>query len=547
MRRITFPFVILPHVVAAIGLRLTLLREGVLSSTAASPSPKLSGVVSVVLTAAFHDFSLVVSPRRSVWSGAVLASVRSGRPTAGTSTVISDGYSLVSTNKNRSFVWWWLMSLAVFACSPAVVNAPPTEPSVHLTTERVIVTPDAARGVSGWFERGRAHYEAGRFRAGLSDFDRVLANDLEEVWSDDALFYTGLAYEALEDFRRAAAAHESLGRRFPQSEYAREALVRAVRLLGYLEEWSRAGDLASSLSAERDLTPREAIVVYSAKALGVLVAIESRSAIGANQSSTPVTLESVPTSRSKADQRTPQESRKRLPLGAARVDEALPTTDSSSATGQNRTTSSRVTREYNQLQTAESWIVKGRRIVDRYRLDSAGTIPRDLAQLFFAVGELRRLRGERLTFDPFPSDFAARFEQRAQLLLDAQSAYSDVMRARDSHWTAMAGFRVGELYTRLHRDVITMPRPPTADTQRRRELLEAAIRVRYAVLLRKGLGMYDHILSMAARTGENSSWISRTRRARSELQVALQQEEEALQATEYSRLEIERALDAMRR
>ena len=94
---------------------------------------------------------------------------------------------------------------------------------------------------------------------------------------------------------------------------------------------------------------------------------------------------------------------------------------------------------------AEYFISKGRDIVDAARLDAAGAVPRDLAELYFALGELRRIRGERIRLAPPPPDFVAALEKRCQLLLDAQSAYSDTMRAYDAHWSAMAGFRVGEL------------------------------------------------------------------------------------------------------
>jgi hypothetical protein len=90
-------------------------------------------------------------------------------------------------------------------------------------------------------------------------------------------------------------------------------------------------------------------------------------------------------------------------------------------------------------------IEKARTIVEEHRLDAAGSIPRALAQLYFALGEARRLRGESIRFDPVPDNIAQTLEERCQLLLDAQSL-SDAMRAYDAHWSAMAGYRVGELY-----------------------------------------------------------------------------------------------------
>lgn len=193
-------------------------------------------------------------------------------------------------------------------------------------------------------------------------------------------------------------------------------------------------------------------------------------------------------------------------------------------------------------QRALASLTRARSVIDKYQLDSAGNIPRDLAQTYYAKGEHLRLKGESVGFVPMPDDFGEQFERRAQLLLDAQSAYSDVMRAYDAHWTAMAGYRVGELYQRLHRDILAIPRPAALDTERRRLIFEAALRMRYKVLLEKGLKMMQHTLAMAERTSETSQWVDRARQARDELQAALREEEAAIEASPYSRQDIERVL-----
>jgi tetratricopeptide (TPR) repeat protein len=108
-------------------------------------------------------------------------------------------------------------------------------------------------------------------------------------------------------------------------------------------------------------------------------------------------------------------------------------------------------------QQASYFIEKGRDIIDAHQLDAAGRVPRDLAQLYYALGEYRRVRAERVVFQPLPPNFGAVLEERCQLLLDAQSAYSDSMRAYDAHWSAMAGFRTAELYERLHEDLLAAP------------------------------------------------------------------------------------------
>ncbi|HEX4338202.1 MAG TPA: tetratricopeptide repeat protein [Polyangiaceae bacterium] len=188
------------------------------------------------------------------------------------------------------------------------------------------------------------------------------------------------------------------------------------------------------------------------------------------------------------------------------------------------------------------FIEKGRDIIDEQRLDAAGTLPRDLAELYFALGELRRIRGERVHLAPPPSNFAEVLEQRCQLLLDAQSAYSDAMRAYDAHWSAMAGYRVGQLYQSLHDELMKIP-PPTSTTQAKADLFAGAMRLRYSVLLQKGLTMMEHTLELAERTGEHSAWVERAAQAKDALDKDIQAEQTALDRLPYSRSDLEKALE----
>lgn len=193
-------------------------------------------------------------------------------------------------------------------------------------------------------------------------------------------------------------------------------------------------------------------------------------------------------------------------------------------------------------EAAQHYIEKGRDIVDAERLDAAGAIPRDLALLYFALGEVRRIRSENIHLVPVPANFSEVLEQRCQLLLDAQSAYSDTMRAYDAHWSAMAGYRVGELYQRLHEELMRVPPPTSASTPEQAKLFEGAMRLRYSVLLRKGLAMMEHTVTMAERTGEHSDWVTRAAEARHSLEDAVRQEERALSELPYSRADLEKAL-----
>ncbi len=199
------------------------------------------------------------------------------------------------------------------------------------------------------------------------------------------------------------------------------------------------------------------------------------------------------------------------------------------------------------LDTATYYIEKGRTIIEDHRMDEAGRIPRDLAQLYYALGEVRRIKAGRIKFNPVPPHFAAVLEKRCQLLLDAQSAYSDAMRAYDAHWSAMAGYRVGQLYESLHTDLMAIPAPSAADSSPKEKLFEGAMRLRYSVLLRKALTMMDHTVQMAERTGEHSEWVLRAREAQVKIHQAMKKEDAAIAALPYTRAQLQAALDRLKK
>lgn len=188
------------------------------------------------------------------------------------------------------------------------------------------------------------------------------------------------------------------------------------------------------------------------------------------------------------------------------------------------------------------YVERGVSLVERHGLDLAGRLPRDLAQLYFARGEVYRVRGERMRLAPPQPDFLEALERRCQALLDAQRAYSDAFRAYDAHWSAMAGFRVGELYQKLHEELMRVEPPQTADTPARQQLFEGVMRLRYSVLLEKAGSMLDHTLSMSDRTGEQSEWVDRARKAREDIRSAERREREALERLPYTRAELEAGL-----
>jgi tetratricopeptide (TPR) repeat protein len=192
-------------------------------------------------------------------------------------------------------------------------------------------------------------------------------------------------------------------------------------------------------------------------------------------------------------------------------------------------------------------VSKARDIIEQERFGEAGKPPMELAVVWFALGEVRRKKSEQITFEPVPPNFTEVLERRCQGLLDAQRAYTDTMRSLDARWTAMAGYRLGQLYQDLYRDVMRIPAPIQADNLRKKQLFEGAMRLRYRVLLEKGLDMMNGTVRMGDRTGESSAWVSRAREAQRTLELALQDEKAALAKMPFTEDELRAELEALKK
>ena len=202
--------------------------------------------------------------------------------------------------------------------------------------------------------------------------------------------------------------------------------------------------------------------------------------------------------------------------------------------------------ERGRVDDAYNVIIVARNEIEDRKLGQAGTPPLELAQVAFALGEIRKAKSEKILFAPMPKDFGAALEDRCTGLLDAQAAFTEAMRSVDAHWSAMAGYRVGQLYQNLHRDVMKVPAPTKTSTLRSRQLWEGSMRLRYRVLLEKGLKMMEGTVALGERTGESSLWVTRAREAKTELENALAMEKEALSKLPFTEEELKQALEELK-
>jgi hypothetical protein len=174
-------------------------------------------------------------------------------------------------------------------------------------------------------------------------------------------------------------------------------------------------------------------------------------------------------------------------------------------------------------------------------------LPVAVAQLRFALGELRRIRSEHIQFDPLPPDFLDKLEERCGGLLEAQAAYAMAVRSIDPHWAAMSGYRVGEMYRVLHRDLMQIPPPATSKTPRQKQIFYAFMHVRYRVLLEKGLREIEQTVALGERTADTSPWVRRAHEARDEMQTALADEKAQIDKMPFTEAEVNEALDLLKK
>lgn len=183
-------------------------------------------------------------------------------------------------------------------------------------------------------------------------------------------------------------------------------------------------------------------------------------------------------------------------------------------------------------------------VLEEQRYGTAGRLPGPAAQLKFLVGELRRVREEKISFVPAGDDFLAKMNARCQGLLDAQSSYGDAMRSEDPFWATISGYRLGQAYRALHKDLMAIPPTAKAKTERDRQLFFGIMHVRYRVLLEKGVEMIQRTYDFAVKNG-NMAWVVRTLQAKKDMELSVEEERAVLAGMPFTEADLQGALDLM--
>jgi tetratricopeptide (TPR) repeat protein len=189
-------------------------------------------------------------------------------------------------------------------------------------------------------------------------------------------------------------------------------------------------------------------------------------------------------------------------------------------------------------------VQNGLDLVDALKYGMTGRLPTPAAQLRFALGEIRRVRSERIAFLPVTDDFLSKINARASGLMAAQSSYADAIRSVDVHWAAMSGYRIGEMYRSLHKDLMAIP-PQNAKGDKDKQLFFGMMHMRYRVLLEKGIEMLKRTLTISEAGQDSSTWIRRAEKAKAEMELALEEEKTQMKQFPFTEEELQKALDLL--
>jgi len=146
------------------------------------------------------------------------------------------------------------------------------------------------------------------------------------------------------------------------------------------------------------------------------------------------------------------------------------------------------------------------------------------AQAQYYLGEVYREWFRALALDPSKSDDAALerdLEHKAEMLLSAQGHYLRAIRMGNDRWAVASGFRIGELYDELRKQLLDAPLPPGLDDEHA-GAYRSELRRRLRVLATKAITAYEQTLSRAARSGvEDLKFLADAQGALERLRAAL--------------------------
>lgn len=131
------------------------------------------------------------------------------------------------------------------------------------------------------------------------------------------------------------------------------------------------------------------------------------------------------------------------------------------------------------------------------------------AEAHFRRGEIYERLFEdvplRLPVERMESDLA----DKVKFFRQAQHSFIDALSVRHPYWASAAGLKLGELYEKFYRHILSAEIPPDFDPEMRR-LYFQVLKERLRPLLERSLTIYEKNISMSQRIGADNEWTAQT-------------------------------------
>ncbi len=119
-----------------------------------------------------------------------------------------------------------------------------------------------------------------------------------------------------------------------------------------------------------------------------------------------------------------------------------------------------------------------------------------------------------------PEVMKARFEQRMELLLEAQDAYNHASKAKHVFWVSASGYQLGHLLGEFYDELADAPVPEWLDDEQR-SIYYDELDAQLEPVLEKAIWVFEKNLETARRLGYDSPFIAQSEARLGQLQEAL--------------------------
>lgn len=151
------------------------------------------------------------------------------------------------------------------------------------------------------------------------------------------------------------------------------------------------------------------------------------------------------------------------------------------------------------------------RLQVKYFMGQASFYLAEIARMEFSEFKLRYPTAEEMAGDPsLEGVLGKQLEQKCQLLLRAQYAFTRTIREGHVGWASASGYKVGTMYEEMYDDLTSLPEPKDL-TEEQQKLFSDLLRDKVLILLEKAVKIWGATAEMATRTDQQNLWVDKTR------------------------------------